>query len=170
MDDLISRKMVLALPRNKVRSLRTYEVIDETINVTDIEHLPPAQPDHIAEVSKKVGDDLISRQAAIDAADRADYTGLAVEDVKKVTDEVVKELKQLPSVQPEPQWIPCSERLPKDRRQVLVYARNVHYALAKYDEMREADGTYKKQWVTFDAWKPYHTIKDVIKWMPLPEP
>ena len=45
-------------------------------------------------------DDLISRQAAIDAADRADYTGLAVEDVKKVTDEVVKELKQLPSAQP----------------------------------------------------------------------
>ncbi len=45
--------------------------------------------------------DCISRQAAIDAADRADYTGLAVEDVKKVTDEVVKELKQLPSAQPE---------------------------------------------------------------------
>ena len=45
--------------------------------------------------------DLIYRQAAIDAADRADYTGLTVEDVKKVTDEVVKELKQLPSVQPE---------------------------------------------------------------------
>ena len=43
----------------------------------------------------------ISRQAAIDAADRADYTGLAIEDVKKVTDEVVKELKQLPSAQPE---------------------------------------------------------------------
>ena len=42
-------------------------------------------------------DDYISRQMAIDAADRADYTGLAVEDVKKVTDEVVKELKQLPS-------------------------------------------------------------------------
>lgn len=45
--------------------------------------------------------DLISRQAAIDAADRADYTGLTVEDVKKVTDEVVKELKQLPSARPE---------------------------------------------------------------------
>ena len=47
MDDLISRKMVLALPRNKVRSLRTYEVVEETINVTDIEHLPPAQPEII---------------------------------------------------------------------------------------------------------------------------
>ena len=41
--------------------------------------------------------DLIDRQAAIDAADRADYTGFALEDVKKVTDEVVKELKRLPS-------------------------------------------------------------------------
>lgn len=41
--------------------------------------------------------DLISRQAAINAADRADYTGLAVEDVKKVTDEVIKELKQIPT-------------------------------------------------------------------------
>lgn len=44
-------------------------------------------------------DDMIYRQAAINAADRADYTGLSVEDVKKVTDEVVKELKQLPSAQ-----------------------------------------------------------------------
>lgn len=44
--------------------------------------------------------DLIDRQAAIDAADRTDYTGLAVEDVKKVTDQVVKELKQLSSAQP----------------------------------------------------------------------
>ena len=44
--------------------------------------------------------DLISRQAAIDTADRADYTGLAIEDVKRVTDEVVKEIKQLPFAQP----------------------------------------------------------------------
>ena len=74
------------------------------------------------------------------------------------------------SITPEPHWIPVTERLPKDGRQVLVYAMSVHYALAKYDEMRDADGTYKKQWVTFDAWKPYYTIKDVIAWMPLPEP
>lgn len=49
--------------------------------------------------------DLISRQAAIAAADRADYTGFVVEDVKTVTDEVVKELKQLPSVQPEKVYV-----------------------------------------------------------------
>ena len=66
-------------------------------------------------------------------------------------------------------WIPCSERLPENGRQVLVFARSVHFALAKYDEMREADGTYKKQWVTFDAWKPFYRVKDVIAWMELPE-
>ena len=48
--------------------------------------------------------DLISRQAAINVADMADYTGLSVEDVKKVTDEVVKGLKALPSAQPESDW------------------------------------------------------------------
>lgn len=70
----------------------------------------------------------------------------------------------------EPHWIPVTEKLPEDGRQVLVYARGARYALAKYDEMMEADGSYKKQWVTFDAWKPLYTIKEVIAWMPLPAP
>ena len=77
-----------------------------------------------------------------------------------------------PAIEPERKtgWIPCSERLPEDGRQVLVYARSVHFALAKYDELRNADGSYSMQWVTFDAWKPFYTIKEVIAWMPLPEP
>ena len=70
----------------------------------------------------------------------------------------------------EPHWIPVTERLPEDGKQVLVYARGARYALAKYDEMMEPDGSYKKQWVTFDAWKPLYTIKEVMAWMPLPEP
>ena len=49
-----------------------------------------------------MNNDLISRQAAIAVADSSDYVGLSVEDVKKVTDEVVKGLKRLPSAQPEP--------------------------------------------------------------------
>ena len=79
-------------------------------------------------------------------------------------------MKTLPSAQPEWKWIPCSERLPENGRQVLVYAMSVHFVLAKYDEMREADGSYKKQWVTFDAWKPYYAVKDVIAWTELPIP
>ena len=45
-----------------------------------------------------MNDDLISRQAAIAVADSSDYVGLSVDDVKKVTDEVVKGLKRLPSI------------------------------------------------------------------------
>lgn len=47
MSDLISRQAVLALPRNKVHGLYTYEVIEETINVKDIENLPCTQPEII---------------------------------------------------------------------------------------------------------------------------
>ena len=42
--------------------------------------------------------DYISRQAAIAVADSSDYVGLSIEDCKKVTDVVVKGLKQLPPV------------------------------------------------------------------------
>lgn len=87
------------------------------------------------------------------------------EDGEKAIDIAIKAVEQS-----EPHWIPVTERLPENGRQVLVYARSVHYALAKYDEMREADGTYKKQWVTFDAWKPFYSIKEVIAWCELPEP
>lgn len=62
--------------------------------------------------------DTISRQAAIDVADYTDYMGIAAEDVKKVTDEVVKRLKGLPSA--EPHWIPVTERLPEDNTEVWV--------------------------------------------------
>lgn len=48
-----------------------------------------------------MAEDTIYRQAAIDAAKRTDYRGLTLEDVTKVTDEVVKNLMELPSAQPE---------------------------------------------------------------------
>ena len=50
--------------------------------------------------------DLIWLHDAVNVADMADYTGLSVEDVKKVTDEVVKCLKALPTVDAVPvSWI-----------------------------------------------------------------
>lgn len=129
-------------------------------------------------------DELINRQAVIDILDvYAELLRRVLDDTDIVgakrtkyewglglIESCIADVKGLSFVQPKQRLIPCSEKLPKDRRQVLVYARNVGYVLAKYDEMREADGTYKKQWVTFDAWKPYYTIKEVIAWMPVPVP
>lgn len=145
MDDLISKL-------SKIRS--KYNCFDETE-----EPYYRALSTAIKKLSEQADGDTISRQEAIRIA--SGYCHPA---------NIAKELAKLPSAQSEPQWIPCSERLPDSPKQVLVYARSVHYALAKYDEMREADGTYKKQWVTFDAWKPFYTIKEVIAWMPLPLP
>lgn len=115
-------------------------------------------------------DDLINRQAAVRTSLEfiVEYLGGSFdEDFQK---KLIEQMDALPSAQPERKWVLCSERLPENGRQVLVYAISTHFVLAKYDEMREADGSYIKQWVTFDAWKPFYRVKDVIAWMELPEP
>ena len=107
--------------------------------------------------------DLISRAAAIAIADSSDYVGLSVDDVKKVTDEVVKGLKQLPSAQPEQQWIPCSERLPKEYGNYLITKHNGDVDVGTIDPKK------KGVWSACDA-DGFYWIREVVAWMPLPEP
>ena len=83
---------------------------------------------------------------------------------------VAKELAKLPSAQPESQWIPCSERLPERPEQMLVYAINTHFSIAKYKEVRKGVNDYIYTWVTDNAFDVPHEVKNVIAWMPLPEP
>ena len=69
------------------------------------------------------------------------------------------------------EWVPCKERLPETEEQVLIYAWNVHYVLAKYKEIRTCDGVYKMAWVAEDAYSIPQEIKhEVICWRHLPEP
>ena len=88
--------------------------------------------------------------------------------------DVIEAIKRAATIEPERKtgkWIPCSERLPEKPEQVLIYAWNVHYVLAKYRELRTWEGIYKMAWVMEDAYNAPHEIKhDVIAWMPLPEP
>lgn len=106
---------------------------------------------------------LISRQAAIDAADRADYTSLPIEDVKKVTDAVIKELKQLPSAQPEQkkgEWIPVTERLPEEYTRVIGFMTWKAMTAIEYQN---------GMWYSIDHLEPLPD-EAVTHWMPLPEP
>lgn len=102
--------------------------------------------------------DFISRQAAIDAL--ADMHCKSDEDgyVWIIRSDAWARIDALPSVTPKQRWIPCSERLPEHRLYVLV--------------------TYKYEYGLIDngiTWyseteNKWNTSREVIAWMPLPEP
>lgn len=64
-------------------------------------------------------------------------------------------------------WIPCSERLPKDeelsqRKEVIVQNR--------YGEIFTAQYTYNSPKTRKDFFKEYCVVPYVLAWMPLPAP
>ena len=79
--------------------------------------------------------------------------------------------------QPEPQWIPCSVRLPEPKEQVLVYQ-----TYTRFHEITIGWRTERKFWEWIDYpldLKPYSPTSfgaicpgnEYVKaWMPLPEP
>ena len=110
-------------------------------------------------------DDYINRQLAINAADRSDYTGLAVEDVKKVTDEVVKELKQLPSAM---KWIPANKELPKTDKWRTTF--NVTTDTGIVTSMDWENTIVRGKPVSRWIWQGKIAPWEVVAWMELPEP
>ena len=105
-------------------------------------------------------DDCISRQAAIEAVckacnyDKEDYMNCTERDIC----DYMEAFNQLPSAQPEPHWIPCSERLPENRRYVLV---TYEYEYGLNDWGITWFGERECKW---------DSNRNVIAWMPLPEP
>jgi hypothetical protein len=115
--------------------------------------------------------DLISRQAAIDAV--IEWYGCEPRDM----DDFKKILAKQPSAQPEPQWIPCSERLPEEYGLYLVTSREK--ATAEEFGFDLDDVEVKKMRFNEDGWRiPRHIPEwingvvhtTVLAWMPLPEP
>ena len=117
-------------------------------------------------------DDLISRQAAIEATwFEPSYT-----DPLNVLTEVRDRLKALPSAQPEQRWIPCSERLPEEKDagilKKLGTSKRSEYVLAtvevKGERMTVTVCTYDGEW----DWNMKYAFPDykIIAWMPFPEP
>ena len=107
--------------------------------------------------TKDATSDLISRQAALNAlTDAVKSVGvLDADDIKVVFD-------NLPSAQPEPQWIPVSERLPEKSANYLVTVRwyredDIEISVYEYN-------AWHKEWNDGES-----CGQRVIAWMPLPE-
>ena len=96
---------------------------------------------------------IIKDYIALDADVKSEYL-----DALKV---VVEALEQ-----PEPHWIPCSERLPEEERKVyLVTYKTLHGR--RY--VRDLQTNYVGETPRYVGWSK--KVKgEVIAWMPLPEP
>lgn len=132
-------------------------------------------------------DDLISRQAAIrwvkTECNPYGKPTLEFESGKKV----IEHLEQMPAAQPEPKWIPCSERLPDELAEVNITWINTNHApYYEFTKGKLNTGSavyYKGRWYWYSAvcadylaeygFSPNDDMDDAIKviaWMPLPEP
>lgn len=102
-------------------------------------------------------DDLISRQAAIDAINKAlDRETVVSRWVREVA---VYAVKGLPAVQPEQRWIPVAKRPPKVREWVLCQCRAGIMDVLRLTE----DGSWNKNYPHVEYMGGF-----VIAWRPLP--
>ena len=119
--------------------------------------------------------DLIDRQTAIKAIKDIIGTGASFK-AWAILDAIMK----MPSAQPEPQWIPCSERLPERIINGDVETVQEFFVTVKerwpgeewkyHTDVAEFQGDYIDDvWQTYNDWKEGQEVH-VIAWMPLPEP
>ena len=150
----------------------------------------------LSEGINNMENDLISRQSAIDALWKALYEYqdktekqfqesdeldvgdwiLHREFVQNMSDIDRRTILDLPSAQPDQQWIPCSERLPKEKDAGILKKLGTNkrsdYVIAtvevKGERMTVTACTYDGAW----DWNMKYAFPDfkVVAWMPLPEP
>ena len=84
---------------------------------------------------------------------------------RRERDDIVDALEYAPTIQPEPHWIPVTERLPNRDELVLVtYKTTSKIHLCKYLD----DGSENSWWSYIDYCCAWNNV--ILAWMPLPEP
>ena len=118
----------------------------------------------------RMKDDTISRQAVIDLLKQMRKDGDMVPWEGK---DVFARIRELPSAQPEQQWISCSERLPDRFGKMLVTfipgTLWTYVIIANYSDLM---GIAKPCfWIGNVGKSDFANItSQVVAWMPLPEP
>lgn len=111
-----------------------------------------------------MNNDLISRQQAIGAA-MQDVSSIRTHEFNAGATRAANRIKQLPTIQPEPHWIPVTERLPESKEDDLEYP-TVLICFENEEIMLGCFYESTKEWGTGE----YFDKKcDPIAWMPLPE-
>jgi len=118
--------------------------------------------------------DLISRQKLLDTI--KPMVGMWDEgafwiDYRRVIDII----EDFPNAEPERKWIPVSEKLPEEEKDVLVSVHfdgykdeYINYPPSDYVEIAShIDGVWSSIYDDFKTMRRHHHI---VEWMPLPEP
>ena len=129
-----------------------YEAVDMAFSALQAQDSPKPTAESVQNVQNE---DLILRKAAIDAPFKKFDMGTGVTWIP------LEYIEQLPSAQPEPQWIPVSERVPDDLGDYLVSIKRIGWNMEEYVEN---DIAY------WDDLEGFHKADEVLAWMPLPEP
>lgn len=98
--------------------------------------------------------DLISREALIEKVKESGFFWFS-----KLL--VIDALKKEESVPAEPQWIPCSERMPENNGNYMTCDEKGNIHIFWYDDCQKCPFNISE----------YHTrYYPVVAWMPLPQP
>lgn len=106
--------------------------------------------------------DLISRSALIEKIEERIQSGIFHGASYYMLERFKVMVRDAPAVEAKSvEWIPCSERLPEEAGFYIVTKRQ------KSGEIQVALGSYRP---LFNEWSGNGNFKDVLAWMPLPEP
>ena len=81
----------------------------------------------------------------------------------------ISNIQSQPTItQPEPKWIPCSERLPEESGQYLITVK--YKPVEGYEDVYAEHGEWDgEEWDNF-CFGHCGEVESIVAWMPLPEP
>jgi hypothetical protein len=105
----------------------------------------------------------LEQQPSEDCISRAESLHACCDEWNKDYKAIMKSIRQLPSVTPQPRWIPVSERLPETDGTYLTYIENPYDNELSYVMICNY---INPKWFPVDE----TASSNVIAWMPLPQP